>query len=65
MRLSNIGYKVINELNEKYNISIFEITNMEEYEEFKNAFFVVAETTNIIDPKNLKIMTIINEGLNS
>ncbi len=65
MRLSNIGYKVINELNEKYNISIFEITNMEEYEEFKNAFFVVAETTNIIDPKSLKIMTIINEGLNS
>lgn len=56
MQLSKMGYEKVNKLNEKYNITFFEITCMDEFRDFKDSFFTVAENSNIINTKDLQFM---------
>ena len=49
-RLSRKGYQKVNEINAQYNITFYEITSDEEFEEFMNAYEEedVGELKNII-----------------
>ena len=54
VRLSKSGYEKINIINNKYRINCFEITSMEEYDEWKDDFWRVFYTSNIIDNEDAK-----------
>ena len=47
--LTNKGYEHINEVNNKYKISQFAITNMEEYDEWRDDFWHVYYDSDIIN----------------
>jgi hypothetical protein len=53
-RLSKSGYEKINNINEKYKISCFEVTSMEEYDEWKDDFWRIFYTSDIIDIEDAK-----------
>jgi hypothetical protein len=54
--LAKKGYEQVNKLNEKYNITEYEITNMEEFKEFRDAFYTVAWNSSVIKQKDIDIM---------
>ena len=46
------GYENLNKLNEKYNISQFGITNMDEFDEFRVNFWIIYSAGNMISTED-------------
>lgn len=57
-RLSAIGLEKVNEINFKYGngITMFEITDMEEFDQWKTVFFNVVNCSNIISKEDIDIV---------
>jgi len=63
MTLSREGYKKINELNDKYNISAYEIQSIPEVEEFYNNLQIVHGHSCIVSEDDINLMIKILEKL--
>jgi len=62
-KLSSMGYEKINELNDKYNISHYEITNMEEFEEFYASFALTYMNSDVILSDDMDYLCDLEERL--
>jgi uncharacterized protein YlxP (DUF503 family) len=64
-RLTPAGYKFVNEMNEKYNISFFEITDTEDVEQWIEDFISTSRSSNIISTEDLNKVIEIRDQLYS
>lgn len=63
MVLSIKGYEAVNKINDKYKLYPFEVTCMDEYDQFRDSFWIVQQNSDMIKHSDVEIIERIENGL--